>query len=177
MSPRHPAPAALSATIATALCAALLGGCVMIPLGSVSSGTKPAGKQGASKTATGTIPPSPVGASQRSSYWQVTVTNARIAKKGGPQLLVGVEFKNVGMSGAIVPMPSDFTLKDAKGAVIRTSGTRPGTNLAGMRPIGPGYGGSTTFVYKVPSASASYVFTCWPKVDGKRRAKMSWTVP
>ncbi len=85
-------------------------------------------------------------------------------------------FKNAQMSETLVVSPKMASLTSASGKKVAEWGTTSGYNGRGMRGIGPGYGGNTTFVYRIPKGSSGYVFTFAPKVGGKRE-KLQWGVP
>jgi len=129
--------------------------------------------------------PSPVGAQLSAGSWQVTVVRARTSSKGPGGAKAGAGktflqletvFKNTQMSETLVVGPKAAWLTSASGKRIAPWGTATGYNGRGMREIGPGYGGNTTFVFRIPKGSAQSVFTFAPKV-GATRAKMQWAVP
>ncbi len=135
--------------------------------------------------ATAAIGPSMVGAQHSAGSWQVTVVRARTSSKGpgGAKagsgktfLLIDTVFKNTQMSETLVVTPKMASLTSASGKKVAEWGKTSGYNGRGMRGIGPGYGGNTTFVYRIPKGSSGYVFTFAPKVGGKRE-KLQWGVP
>jgi len=182
--PRSTARAAGAIVLALVL-AAVLGGCIPIPLAPIVSTTKnPPAKSGSGASTVDTTPAMP-GADQTAGAWKVTVMRATRAKKGpggakassGREfLLVDVEFRNIKMADALVLDLGDVVLKNSAGKKIPLAGKAPGYNGSGMRAISPGYGGGTVFAYAIPAGSSGYVWTFSPKVDGKRRS-LSWGVP
>jgi hypothetical protein len=135
--------------------------------------------------ATGASGPSMVGSQLSAGSWQVTVVRARTSSKGpgGAKagagkafLLIDTVFKNTQMSETLVVSPKMASLTSSSGKKVAEWGTISGYNGRGMRGIGPGYGGNTTFVYRIPKGSSGYVFTFAPKVGGKRE-KLQWAVP
>lgn len=186
-------PFALLVLAFALVCAAVLGGC--IPVGPEYPTVRelimpegadgPASKDASSTATTSTISPAMVGTWQSAGSWDALVIRTKTsskspsgakAGKGKTFLLIETEFKNVKLSETLVVNPKDFTLKSPSGKKIAMVGTRPGYNGRGMREIGPGYGGGTVFVYKIPKGSAGYTFTFAPKVKGKR-ARLQWGVP
>lgn len=176
------------AGLAVLLVCTLLAGCIKVPLGTFgTTGEPPPTKTNTKSSPTKPAPISPamVGRWLTAGSWKVLVARAVTSSKGpggvkaaaGKSfLLIEVEFKNVGMSEALLVNPKYVTLKSASGKQVAMYGTASGYNARGMREIGPGYGGITVFVYQIPKGSAGYTFTVSPKVAGKR-AKLQWGVP
>jgi hypothetical protein len=172
-------------------CTLLLGGCVKVPLGSVTTtSTAPASIATSShpnaSQATTAVAASAVGTPLTTGSWRVTVAKTRMIQKspsgarapsGKSFLYIEVQFNNVQISESLLARPEYFALKNASGKKYATVGTDSGFNLHGMRTIDPGYGGMTEFVYLVPKGSSDYLFTCAPKSDGTNLAILSWRVP
>jgi hypothetical protein len=167
---------------------ALLVGCIPVVVddsGKVSLAPPAATHPEPTPEPTGTPAPSMVGAQLSAGSWKVTVVKARTSSKGpggakagsGRQfLLVETVFKNDKLSETLLVSPKAAWLESASGKRFAEWGISSGYNARGMREISPGYGGTTTFAYRIPKGSADYVFTFAPKVDGER-AKMQWRVP
>ncbi len=166
----------------------LAAGCIPVVIdeqGTVRLATTQAHPDTSTAEATGAPAPSPVGAVKKAGSWQVTVTSAKRSSKGpggakagsGKEfLLIETVFENTQMSTVLVVRPTAASLEGASGASYDEWGTAPGYNGRGMREIGPGLGGNTTWAYRVPKGSATYTFTFAPKVDGER-VPMEWRVP
>lgn len=184
---------ALLALAFAAVCVVLLAGCVEVPLGGPSlrerimpkGADHPASTAPTSTPATSTAAGAMTGTWLKAGSWKVTVARTRDSSKGpggikagkGKRfLLVEVEIKNDRMTETLVVNPKDFSLKNSSGKKIAAVGRASGYNGAGMREIGPGFGGWTTFAYRIREGSSGYTLTFSPKVLGKR-AKLQWGVP
>lgn len=177
--------------VAAAIVAPLLTGCIPVVLDErgniehIGFPPPPATRATATAEASGMPSAAMMGSPLTAGSWRVTVLRARTSAKGpggvkagaGKEfLLIDTEFKNVKISETLVVRPKTATLTGPSGKVYPEWGARSGYNGRGMRPIGPGYGGSTTFAYRIPTGATGFVFTFAPKVAGKR-VKLQWGVP
>lgn len=128
--------------------------------------------------------PVSAGTAQTSGPWQVLVdtepspahlTDGSKPASGTRFLVVDVTIKNVPGGTELTVLPSQFVLKNPKNQVIEPFHTKPGFyNAQGMKPIGAGEGGSTSFVYEVPTNNSLYTFEVTPKQGAT--GTMSWHV-
>ena len=174
-----------SATACAALlcCAVLLAGCIQIPLGTTTGPSRKV--TSSSKGASAPMPSRvAVGMALTSRPWKVIVRKASLSSKGSAGrkapagkafVRIETEFQNIDMGNAVIVRPEDAVLEDSSGRRFSLSGTDPGYNARGMRPIAPRMGGFTVFVFAVPKGVSNLTFTFRPSVAGKR-LKLSWGV-
>ena len=175
--------------VACACCMALLGGCVVIPMGpsSTSSGTSP-GSTSASASKPSKAPRVsggyPSGTTQKEGQLAVTATSEPLrqtapggqkAGSGKAFLVVDLDFQNQTTLG--IPLqPDDFKFADPKGTLLTPVPSPPAFNATSEQQLNPGYGSSTAFVYEVPKDASGYVFAYTPEVEGKRQT-LRWSMP
>ena len=124
-----------------------------------------------------------VGRSLSSGVWKATVESAKLSNKlpngakpktGHKLLLLAVTVQNTGISSVIDVNAEQFTLKAPNGTVLPLFPTAlPAFNAQQVRPVSPGMGTATVFVYEVPSNATGYRFFAKPMQDG---SELMWTV-
>ena len=92
-------------------------------------------------------------------------------------MVLDVSIRNSGAGNALVVEPRMFALRDASDRPVAPYPTKlEAYNAISVKPINVAMGGSTAFVYEVPSDSvARYVFTVSPTQPPVK--PMSWYVP
>jgi hypothetical protein len=127
-----------------------------------------------------------IGVQSISGSWAVTVEDSQRTRgpvgglkppAGSDFLTVDVVFQNKG-ADALRVRAEDFKLVDPGGAAIPLAKTtKPAFNASSMRPLLPGFGTSTVFVYAVPAGSKDrYTLTFSPPKPGKK-SQLAWRVP
>lgn len=176
--------------VALGCCAGLLGGCVMVPLGSqsTSGGSSPAtpSSLGTANKATAKLSDLPAGAGVTLKSGALAVTakveplrntspGGQKAPSGQAYMVIDVSWENQTTNGVWIK-PTDFKLADPKGALVAPAPAPPAFNAQSMQQLLPGYGANTAFVYLVPSSANGYVFGYIPELPGTKKS-LRWSVP
>jgi hypothetical protein len=158
-------------------CVALLGGCASSK--PATGGTTPGSQPGAAAPAEKPNEPGKVGDRMTAGPYQFWVDSVSVkpvapGRAGDIQPPAGKEFLwaqvNV-YNGGQTPLtvtPEMFSLKDASGAEIKTTGDQGAYNANDMQPLPPKYSTNTALVYAVDPGSKGYVLTFTPQVSGTK---------
>jgi hypothetical protein len=129
--------------------------------------------------------PRPPGVVQTSGPWKVNAETAEVvaslpdgtkAPHGKQFLIVDVTVQNVGSSAALIVRADQFKLINSHGVALKPFPTSlPAFNAQQLRPVEVATGGSTSFVYEIPSGATGYGFVVTPKQGAS--GSMSWIVP